>query len=487
MQKTDYNAKLEVLLNKNFIKLEGYDRASLEEDLQEYRKLLTKTFSGSLPIYKIRSLFPKYSLSNFYGSPKLHKVGEPLRGLATAYHALVHNAENFLKTILKPISDECSYSVRNTKVFKERFLNDRKNFNPRIHKVICADICQMYSNVNVVRTVSIILDRIYSEPTKFFQFKGTDGKTLPPPKREYLKVFLLKTLQKFSIIKTPLGVYQQKTGLNMGSALSPMLSNIFVNALETKIVKKYAESGKIIHYSRFADDSLIVLHKNSMRSFVKEINNFDKSLNYTIEEMNSKNEINFLDITVYLNESDNLEFKKYRKNSVDTVISNFEQSVISKKYLKGGIFTNLHRELDACSSHDIFLESLEELKEVYSRNSYPAALVKSKIRQFLENPIKPLREPTAHTICLEYSSPNIEYSICELTRKMSKILPDFRVNVAYRSVKVSKLFSFLAKPVTDKYEKCDLIYEFECPCKEIYIGQTACMLIHRVREHQMPS
>ena len=65
---------------------------------------------------------------------------------------------------------------------------------------------------------------------------------------------------------------------------------------------------------------------------------------------------------------------------------------------------------------------------------------------------------------------------------MSKKLPDFRVNVAYRSVKVSKLFCFLAKPVTDKFEKCDLIYKFE-----INIGQTARMLIHRVREHRMPS
>ena len=203
--------------------------------------------------------------------------------------------------------------------------------------------------------------------------------------------------------------------------------------------------------------------------------------------MNSKSEINFLDTTVYIDENNQLEFRKYRKNSLHTVISNFEHSVISKKYLKGGILTNLHREYDASSSHDIFLESLEELKEVYSRNSYPIALVNSKIRQFLENPVKPPREPTAHTICLEYSSPNIEYSICELTRKMAKIIPEFRVNVAYCSIKVSKLFSFLAKPVTDKYEKCDLIYEFACLCKEIYIGQTARMLIHRIREHQMPS
>ena len=180
-------------------------------------------------------------------------------------------------------------------------------------------------------------------------------------------------------MKTPVGVYQQKNGLNMGSALSPMLSNIFIHALETKIVEKYKKSGKIISYSRFADDSLIIIHKNSMRAFVKEINNFDKSINYTIEKMNQENQIIFLDTTVYINSTNELEFKKYRKNSLSTVISNFEHSLVSKKYLKGGIFTNLHRELDSSSSHENFLETLEELKEVYIRNSYPPALINSKI------------------------------------------------------------------------------------------------------------
>jgi hypothetical protein len=71
--------------------------------------------------------------------------------------------------------------------------------------------------MNVHLCVSIILDRIYVDPVKYFNFKGIDGKTLPPPKQEYLKVFLLKTLKNFSIINTPLGVYQQKSGPNMGA------------------------------------------------------------------------------------------------------------------------------------------------------------------------------------------------------------------------------------------------------------------------------
>ena len=136
-------------------------------------------------------------------------------------------------------------------------------------------MCGHNPNALLHKCVSIILDKIYADPEKYFNFKGTDGKLLPPPKRELFKVFLIKTLQKFSIVETPIGIYQQKTGLNMGSALSPMLSNIFVHALETKIVQKYIDQGKLIHYTRFADDSLIVIHKNSIRSFTKEINYFD--------------------------------------------------------------------------------------------------------------------------------------------------------------------------------------------------------------------
>ena len=55
--------------------------------------------------------------------------------------------------------------------------------------------------------------------------------------------------------------------------------------------------------------------------------------------------------------------------------------------------TNLHREFDASSSQENFLETLEELKEIYSQNSYPTALVNSKIQIFLANREKPVRPP----------------------------------------------------------------------------------------------
>ena len=70
--------------------------------------------------------------------------------------------------------------------------------------------------------------------------------------------------------------------------------------------------------------------------------------------MNEENSIKFLDIDIFLNTEEKIEFKKYRKNSVDTVICNFEQSFSSPKYKKGSIFTNIHREFDASSSQENF-------------------------------------------------------------------------------------------------------------------------------------
>ena len=60
-------------------------------------------------------------------------------------------------------------------------------------------------------------------------------------------------------------------------------------------------------------------------------------------------------------------------------------------------------------------------------------------------------------------------------------------HIGERVIKISKLFSHLAKPETDVFEKSNVSYCYKCPCQEKYIGQTLRMLKTRIREHQMPS
>ena len=135
---------------------------------------------------------------------------------------------------------------------------------------------------------------------------------MPLPTRENLKQFLLDTFQKYSIFRSPIGVYKQKSGLGMGSSISASISTIYVNLMEQITIKSYLSSGRLISYHRYADDCILIIRKNSIRSFLNDINSYDKGLKFTIEFMSSSNEIIFLDTKNFI-QNGTLEFIKYRK------------------------------------------------------------------------------------------------------------------------------------------------------------------------------
>ena len=61
---------------------------------------------------------------------KLRKEGNPIRGIITGYNSLVSNSENFLKTLLKPLVENCTYAIKDHLNFKVKLLEDKIHFNP---------------------------------------------------------------------------------------------------------------------------------------------------------------------------------------------------------------------------------------------------------------------------------------------------------------------------------------------------------------------
>ena len=71
---------------------------------------------------------------------------------------------------------------------------------------------------------------------------------------------------------------------------------------------------------------------------------------------------------------------------------------------------------------------------------------------------------------------------------MKNVLPDYNVNIALRTAKISQLFSRSAKPLhLFMYKTPECIYNLECVCKEDYIGMSLRPLHHRIHEHGQPS
>ena len=68
------------------------------------------------------------------------------------------------------------------------------------------------------------------------------------------------------------------------------------------------------------------------------------------------------------------------------------------------------------------------------------------------------------------------------------MVPKFIViNIAYKSIPVSQLFSTNSKASIPYEETPNICYQFICECSSSYIGHSDRSLIERMREHQQPS
>ena len=84
------------------------------------------------------------------------------------------------------------------------------------------------------------------------------------PDRSNLRKFLHNVLQNFNVFECQLRIFRQKSGLSMGSFLSPCLSNILVNLLKKSVEPKFLKSKQKGHWTRFADDIMCICRKDSV-------------------------------------------------------------------------------------------------------------------------------------------------------------------------------------------------------------------------------
>ena len=197
------------------------------------------------------------------------------------------------------------------------------------------------------------------------------------------------------------------------------------------------------------------------------------------------NQLKFLDLLIFI-ENSKVKFRKIFKKGLDTVYTNYQHDISPLKY-KHNIFTQLHRTRDCCSDTEQFEKSLDDLRIIFARNSYPSWLIEQKIKIFLQNDKKPPREEFFHTFCLDYNSHRVDYYAKQIIRKIKTITPDININLCYRSRKITQLYSYTFKPIPHIFSSCNLVYKFQCFCSYAYIGHTGRMLKVRAQEHKQPS
>ena len=248
------------------------------------------------------------------------------------------------------------------------------------------------------------------------------------------------------------------------------------------------EESKI--YYRYMDDIVKNIKRQHCDLKLQETNNLHGSLKFTMEqEING--ELPVLDMKIIHNlETGELSSTWYFKHTDTGLIMNFH-ALAPKRYKRSVVTGFVHRIYRACSSWQLFHESLEKAKRILERNQYSPAFYEPLIREALttivaEKAKKQVTDPSDKKtegssrkmiMMVQYRGKTSE----SYARALHKMDAPCMIVMTLRKMKT--ILPSL-KPRVEKMLKSGVVYHITCPrCQACYVGQTCRHLQTRFTEH----
>eukprot|EP00057_Strongylocentrotus_purpuratus_P018026 XP_011672500.1 PREDICTED: uncharacterized protein LOC105442266 [Strongylocentrotus purpuratus] len=208
---------------------ETYSKLKRDPTLANERKinqqLLTLHRSDALPkalYFQLRSSSAKSPI--LFGQPKIHKPLIPLRPIISTRGSSCYNTARHLANILQPLVGQTQHHVTNSKHFID--ILSKTKIQPS-DTLVSFDVTSLFTSVPVDQACDIIKQRLISDP-------DLESRTKLTP--DQIHDLLLTCLHSNSF-KWRNDFYKQLQGAAMGSPLSPIIANIFMEHLEHQALK----------------------------------------------------------------------------------------------------------------------------------------------------------------------------------------------------------------------------------------------------------
>ena len=163
--------------------------------------------------------------------------------------------------------------------------------------------------------------------------------------------------------------YEQLHGAAMGSPISPIVANLYMEDFETKAISSAVLPPSM--WKRFVDDTFVVIESSRKEEFVDHINNMDPHIQFTTEDAKPDGSLPFLDTIVLIQPDNSLLTSVYRKPThTDLYLQWDTHHHLSAKY--SVIKTLRQRAKTVCSNHQLLKEEEDHLNRALSNCRYPA-------------------------------------------------------------------------------------------------------------------
>ncbi|CAF3570708.1 unnamed protein product [Rotaria socialis] len=424
------------------------------------------------------------SLSVFYGLPKIHKTGYPIRPIISTIGSFQYELSKYLAKAIKDSSPQADSDIKDSfefvKKIKNTILSQEKSY------IICSfDVESLYTNVPVEEAINVTLD---------FIFKLKQKNANIPFSREQMKK-LLELSVRDAPFRFQNKIYKQIDGVAMGSPLAPILANLWLQKIEQKL-NKFSKNRPVI-WLRYVDDIFCLFDISEIKvlEFHSKINKWHKNLKFTIA-MEPDNTIPFLDVLVTIDDVHNqLTTSLYRKPTHTGLYLLWDSSQ-SRRYKIGLIKTLVIRIYRICSTKEIIQKEINQLKETLENNGYPQHITKRGIsegeiiiRKETKAQIKAINKNANNNIIyftIAYYGQESLVFAARVKRICKKLAPNLNIQFAFRKhLSLKRIFLPILKGKDESKEKKNLIYSIPCSnCEKVYIGETSRMRETRMAEHR---
>ena len=397
----------------------------------------------------------------------------PFRPIIDTTGSTHYGVGKYITELLSPLTQN-AYSLKDSFDAVERINNiPRDLLDNDEYTLISLDVVSLFTNVPLLTTVNIILDRVYKQKL----IKTT-------LKKSTLKKLILDTCRKTAFLYNG-EVYEQCDGVSMGASLGPVLANIIMTECEKKVVDKLISSGKVKFYARYVDDTLLLVKRADINSILDEFNKFDKKKNirFTVDRFENCNP-HFLDLEIC---PDGLTI--YRK---DTFTGQYTRADSFKPWIRNTAWIRslVNRAKRICSKSKLPNE-LKAIKKFASWNKFPSKVVNSLIKRVLSTSRTQDNNQTSQSVPKEqkvyfsvaYAGTTADQLIKRCWKKLSRCTSK-KVHFVTQYSSTSISFFTNMKDKIPTLSKSYVIYEFTCPgCSASYIGLTKRTLFQRTKEH----
>ncbi|KAJ4441105.1 hypothetical protein ANN_10955 [Periplaneta americana] len=266
--------------------------------------------------------------------------------------------------------------------------------------------------------------------------------------------------------------YEQLDGVAMGSLLSPMIANFYMEFLEESILE--AATLKPSCWFRYVDDTFVIWPhgERSLMDFLSQLNSFHTQVQFTMET-EKDGRLPFLDVMVQRRTDGTLGHDVYRKPThTDRYLHKTSNHHPGQK--RAMMKTLINRARRVAEPRHIQRE-LSHVSTALMANGYSRPEIKRALRPRVTPSMRSQERATKKgTVFLPY--------LRNVMDRISRVLKRHEVETTFLPTKQIRNMLRSSKDKRDKLLSAG-VYRIPCLCGKVYIGTTQWSVRTRLTEH----